>query len=578
MIVKRLKMEMIRFPKKIVALTLILAVLISYFDPIKRAIALSYGEGENSINLDIVNQLGFTINSVTVNGDDWESSQDEFHTTDEQYHIEISVSGNDVTGDTIPRIQYGGNWNDYMNLSTQHNGNTHIFVLDLNNTAHQGFLGLSIEEEDGYGVDEPHFDGHAYVVWSCGEGTCYHEFIDIPTFDDGRSTFYKYTDITADNNTSIHFDVDAQYKAWVLPDRFHYWTLIYKEQNHIEQINWANVDPEDIIAEFPPDMREWESAAIDAGMCVRPHEGDSGDLWSAFEWCVDDYYVQAGNLPFIRLQPVGEPQDNNAYVSYGDRNFKVVIYNDDFKGITMGDLEELSYYPEHFTNPFVRQDQFDISGTTKNRPAMLNSILLESTVIIRALQYNSFAISSIEALDVPAGAVSITKDSTGDFKLVFSSNFYDNVVFKVTDSKGEVSYLQVKRFTIDGWVANHGSSSTLMADFYFDREKYYSDFDLTAKVILNDGTIKNVILHAKNGIDDGLGNISDGYEVDEQSRGGKGLKKSTFKSELDGIEEKDIDKIYLNAEYKGSTETNYAGAYVGSGEGTLANLYKGEGE
>ena len=33
----------------------------------------------------------------------------------------------------------------------------------------------------------------------------------------------------------------------------------------------------------------------------------------------------------------------------------------------------------------------------------------------------------------------------GEWKLVFSSNFYDNVVFKFTDSDGEISYFQVKR-------------------------------------------------------------------------------------------------------------------------------------
>ena len=32
----------------------------------------------------------------------------------------------------------------------------------------------------------------------------------------------------------------------------------------------------------------------------------------------------------------------------------------------------------------------------------------------------------------------------------------------------------------------------------------------------------------------------------------------------------------MNAEYKGSTADTYAGAYVGSGQGTLANIYTGE--
>ncbi len=560
-----------KLSKRFIVLTMIFAMLISYFVPITRVFANS----------------DYTI-TFSVSGNHTMENENGHLKIDGQY-VELRDSNNDSIGTvscngnicTItvsdgPATKLNYNSANKFTLFMQGHEVDVNFAFSANeNIDVQDYVEHQEGNEPG---GEPRFDGHAYVLWSCGAGTCYHEFFDIPDFNNGESTFYKATDIKADNNNSIPFDVHAQYKAWVLPDRFNYWTLIYKEQNNIEEINWADVDPEDIIAEFPPNMGEWERAAIDAGQCIRPQEGAPGDLWNAFQWCVDDYYTQAGNLPFIRLQPVGEPEDNNAYVSYGDRNFKVVIYNDDFKGISMGDLSELSYYPEYYTNPFVRQDQFDISGTTKNRPTLLNSILLESTVIIRALNYNSFVISSIEALDVPEDAVTITKESNGDFKLVFSSNFYDNVVFKVTDTKSEVSYLQVKRFTIDGWVANNDEGSTLIADFYFDREKSYSDFDLTAKVILNDGSTKNVILTAKNGIDDGLGNITDGYEVDEQSSGGKGLKKSTFVSKLEGIQERDIDKIYLNAEYKGSTASNYAGAYVGSGEGTLANLYKEEGE
>ena len=568
---KKLKKEIKKISKKIIALTMIFAMLISYFVPITRVFANS----------------DYTI-TFSVSGNHTMENENGHLKIDGQY-VELrnsndesvgTVSCNDnictITVSDGPAAKLNFNSANKFTLFMQGHEVDMNFAFSANeNIAVQDYVEHQGGTESGF---EPHFDGHAYVLWSCGKGICYHEFFDIPDFNDGRSTFYKDTEITADNNNSIHFDVHAQYKAWVLPDRFNYWTLIYKEQNNIEEINWEDVDPESIIAEFPPNMDEWEKAAIDAGKCTKPQEGDPGDLWNAFQWCVDDYYVQAGNLPFIRLQPVGEPQDNNAYVSYGDRNFKVVIYNNDFKGITIGDLSELSYYPEYYTNPFIRQDQFDISGTTKTKPTLLNSILLESTVIIRALNYNSFVISSIEALDVPEGAVTISKENNGDFKLIFSSNFYDNVVFKLTDTKGGVSYLQVKRFTIDGWVANNDKGSTLIADFYFDREESYSDFDLTAKIILNDGSIKNVILTAKNGIDDGLGNITDGYEIDEQSIGGKGLKKSTFVSNLDGIQEKDIDKIYLNAEYKGSTASNYAGAYVGSGEGTLANLYKGDGE
>ena len=125
-----------------VEVVIVLAMFFSYIKPIAEVIALSYGEGENFIKLDIDNDLGFTIDSVTINGDQWTNTEDEFHTTDNQYHIEINVSGNDTTGEKIPRLGYGGNWNDYVTPSTHHNGNNHTFILDVNNANHEEFMGL----------------------------------------------------------------------------------------------------------------------------------------------------------------------------------------------------------------------------------------------------------------------------------------------------------------------------------------------------------------------------------------------------------------------------------------------------
>ena len=97
------------------------------------------------------------------------------------------------------------------------------------------------------------------------------------------------------------------------------------------------------------------------------------------------------------------------------------------------------------------------------------------------------------------------------------------------------------------------------------------------------GVFTSLLIGAlKGGASDLLGNITPGYEVDEEEGEygprGKGLKKSTFEYRLEDGEDREIKKVYLNAEYKGSTATNYAGAYVGSGEGILANIYHGEDE
>lgn len=574
-----------KITKKIFALVMILSIVLTHFLPIMNVSA----NDEYFIKMNIANELGFTIDSVTINGSNWASNEDEFHTNDDQYHIEIRISSNETTGDIVPKIQYGGNWNDYITPASFHENGKHTFILDINNGEHQTFLGLEILEQEEQNppqpdpgsqdpnpenpnpgenepVNEPHFDGKAYLLWSCSNGgICMYHFDNIPDYDDGNSTFYKASDII-DARTGEKFNIDAKYRGFSTDERFDAWVSAYKTYKNVSEINWADVDPKDMIGE-PVDMRQYEDKAIAAGTCTKDNTPQD-----VFQGCVDNYAASTGVwVSRAQLQPVGEPDANNAYVSYGDRNFKVVIYNDNYKGIAIGDLSELEYYPDYYTNPFIRRDQYDISGTSKDKPTGIDTILLEKVIRIKALNYNGFDIEKIEALDVPSDAVTITKVD-GEWRLEFSSNFYDMVVFKVTDTKGGESYIQIKRTTIDGWIKNEDNKPVINADFWFDKEKSYEDFVLTAKIYYKDGTTKKVTLSAVKSIDDGLGNIAKEFEVLD----GKGLKKSCFQYKLDDGEDKQIKTIYFNAEYKGSTTSNYAGAYVGSGEGVKANLYQEE--
>ena len=426
--------------------------------------------------------------------------------------------------------------------------------------------------------NNPNFDGKAYLIWSCGNGICYHHYTNIPNFDDGNSYFIKESTVTADNNPGQTFSINAKYKGWSTDAKFNNWVAAYKTYKNIDEnddIDWSTVKPEDMIGD-PIDVRQYEDQAIAAGTCTKNNTPQD-----VFEACVNNYAASQGVwVTRAQLQPLGEPDDNNAYVSYGDRNFKVVVYNDDYKGVTIGNLSDLNYYPAEWANAFLRQDQFDISATTKAKPTTINTVLLESTVNIKELNYNGFTISKIEALDVPSNAVSINKVN-GEWKLVFASNFYDNVTFKVTDSNGEVSYFNVKRYTVDAWINNVENAPHLYAELYFDRTKSYTDFELTAKIEYKDGTVENVPLTHYNKVDDGLGNISEVNEEDLENPtygpAGKGLKKSVFIYKLpNGKTDRDIKKAYVNVEYKGSTSTKYAGAFAGSGKGVLANIYHGE--
>ena len=572
-------------------------MLATYVLPFASVIALSYGEGTKFIKMDITNKLGFTINSAKVNSNVWNDNNDEFHTSDDKYHVEIIVSENETTGTKVPELRYGGNWNDLIISSVQKNENNYTFVLDINNNGENNFLGLEIvekqpEQQNPQNQQEPEnpgnmpapgendrFDGKAYVVWSCGTGICYHYFDNMPNFTDGNSTFYKDTEVTADNKAGVKFDINAKYKGWYLADKFEEWVELYEIVTG-KPVNWDTMDPELILGAPNQNIGKLEDEAIKAKACVKPVEDAPASEHDKFESCLHFYAAEHNHEIWThKLQPVGEPQYNNAYVSYGDRNFKAVIYNSNYKGVTMGSLDELHYYPSEWTNAFIKRDQFDISGTTKEKPTGIDTILLEKVVKIKEINVNDFTIKSIKALDVPEDAVSITKVD-GEWRLEFSSNFYDKVVFEVTDSKGGVSYFQVKRYTIDAWIPYIDGHPVLNADFYFDNKKSYKDFELTAIIEYKDGTEKNVKLEAAFGIDDGLGNITEAYEKDEEhpefGPGGKGLKKSSFQYKLEDGEDRLIKRIYLNAEYKGSTDSVYAGSFAGSGKGVLANLYEGD--
>lgn len=600
---KKVKKAFKKMPKKVVAFTMLAIMVFTSIASITKVLAAGEHTYTLTFTINANNQDEHTMNvengTLVIDGSyiSLKDGENNIGTAEcNQDNTECTIT---VTEGPAGNLNYNGT--DKFTLYMQGHPVSFDFSFENNET-----IAIQDYEEPGEpghgGENESHFDGRAYVLWSCGTGTCYHLFENIPPFDDGNSTFYEDAAVTADNDNSKHFDVHAEYKAWALPDRFVLWANAYTEQHNLnspEDIDWSQVDPEDIIAEYPPDMREWEAAAVSAYEndhnegCQRPGNNAGGDEWNAFEDCVDDYYIAAGHLPFIRLQPVGEPSANNAYVSYGDRNFKVVIYSSAYKGVTLGDLSDLNYYPAHWTNAFLRTDQYDISGTSPEHPAKLESILLDNVVHFRPIDLgdDTLEIANVEALDVPDDALTITHPE-GLWTITYASNFYDHVVFEVTDTSNQKYYIQVDRYTVDAYLnyvwddpQNENPEEqhpAITAEFYYDRNLNYDDFKLTAKIIYKDGTIENIDLEAIEFVDDGLGNITNAVQVDQEEQHydgfnnplptGKGLNKSVFRYDLQPGEERTIREAYVNVEKVGSTTNNYAGAYTGSGEGVKVKM------
>lgn len=575
---KKFKKVIKKLPKKAIAIVLVIAILLNYIGPLTKVFAdgtytytLTFTINSNAQNEHtmVVNNGHLVIDGQFVELRD-ENNQNQTVGTSSCVEEPTLTCTITVTDGPRAKLNYNGN-NAFTLFMQGHDVSLeHAFSADED---------ISVEDyvapnpNQGQGGGDEQGPVNAVVLWSCGNEICYHLEENIPNFNDGNSTFFKDTEIEADNKPGTTFDIDAEYKEWYLESDFEDWISDYEIATG-NPVNWSTLDPEIIMGEPNQNVGQYEEGAIASG-CQKPANDAHWSQWKIFENCVNHYAATQGQIWTRELQPVGEPTEKNAYVSYGDRNFKVVIYNSDYKGIsTTADFGGLNYYPASWADQFTRTDQYDVSETDEFHPTYLESILLEDTINIDVLPWNNYQVSTIEALDVPEDAVTITKENNRKFKIEFSSNFYDHVVFKITDTDNEESYVQIKRYTIDAWIRD---GNTLSADFYFDREKSYEEFEITAKIIYNDGTVENVKLEAVEGFRDELGNPVEGFEFKEYEAGGKGLKRSVFEHYIGEGADRNVKDVYLNAEYTGSNASTYAGAYAGSGEGTPANIYHPEG-
>ena len=138
-------------------------------------------------------------------------------------------------------------------------------------------------------------------------------------------------------------------------------------------------------------------------------------------------------------------------------------------------------------------------------------------------------------------------------------------------------YFRINRLTVDARLDHDSKGNYFVSTyFYYDNRTSYTDYKLTAKIVYKDGKSKIVTLENSKKIDDGLGNVTYAYEVDQEKikdgPKGKGLKVAAYAYSVDEAEAKIVSKIYINVEKVGSTKTTYAGAFAGSGRGMLINV------
>ena len=131
----------------------------------------------------------------------------------------------------------------------------------------------------------------------------------------------------------------------------------------------------------------------------------------------------------------------------------------------------------------------DISGTTRENPAEYNTFVLEPTIKFAMADNSNSPVTSLEALDVPSGAVTITGSGTTGYNIRFASHFFDNVVFRATSANGTY-YIKINRAALS-IKDNFGPETTnpqVIADLYYDESESYTDYDVYATIIGVDGT------------------------------------------------------------------------------------------
>lgn len=412
------------------------------------------------------------------------------------------------------------------------------------------------EEQGGFEPGAEHgenFDGKATLLWACSDGSlCYHSFDNLLT-ERAFETIYVNAKDVKDERTNEEFIINATSTGFVLQNDFEAFVNDYKRINQVDEVPWAQINADEVIRHI--DKGEIERDLIDKGICSSNVDEET------LHACVDSWVNENISLNFNVLNPLEAPKSENSYSHFGDRNFKITIYNDNYLGISLGNTEDLTYIPD-FWDIAQMPDSIDVSTSTIMDPKIMETILLEDTLRLTPKTFGETKITNIEVEGIREDAVSIVKDGN-DYVINFKSNFYDQVLLKITDSNNNTHYLKIVRIVnkiVDNFAPNNDKPA-LITTVYYDEGKTRDDFTVMATLVYSDGTNAMVNATALNEAFEHYGN-----PVTFDYNAGKHLKASQWKVDLD-MTNKEIVGVYFNIINNNEVESVYAGTYMGSGLG-----------
>ena len=364
------------------------------------------------------------------------------------------------------------------------------------------------------------FDGRAYFIWDCGGKVCYHLFDNLKSIGQGVN-YIKNTEITDQSGNGGTYTFKQEVADWALP-------IDFVDNNGKVLDKWTGKSVKEILAPV------WEGGAS------------------------------------IRAIAFGDGV--NSISTNEDQMFKVIIYRNSYKAVTIGDsADDYTYFPAEWdvtSNPeSTFNPEIDISGTTVDKPARVDTYLKEPLVKIKA-----DGIASIRPINVNSSALSYVQKDMNVFEIRFNSSYYDHVIFELTGTDGRTYYLMVARTAI-----------TVSNDFFPDQPHVFatqvmyptgsadgSTYSVVATVVGKDGTKKIHTLKAEDFIRR-YEDQNQGREVTENLGKsypcGKGLSCTQYSITVGNIRQ--IEGVYVNVIKNGASVNDvYPGTFSGSNHGT----------
>ncbi len=517
--------------KALLSIALVLVLAIGIIFPI----GLRQVRADNSVNVSFGNgkvQVNPGSQTVTYNVDETDVAITVTATIDVEKNKTASITinnGNELNGITV-----GDTFNpDTMEIKLSSEGGFNASLSWENNVlktqsegipTNEGTLSFTIDKKEGGGQGNHEYNPNGdtvYFVWLDGSNVYSHAINDVIGVDNRLN--YVPLSTVKDDVTGTAYDMsNGDYEFC--------WKAINNGANQTSLQDYMNSD------EFKnaSDKRE---ALKEAGFSINP--------------AINQY----------------DAKRNSTIVTNGDREFRVVIYNaDTFEGVQFSqNPDAYTYFPSFWDSTFYT-GMLDISGTTRENPAEYNTFVLEPTIKFAMADNSNSPITSLEALDVPSGAVTITGSGTTGYNIRFASHFFDNVVFRATSANGTY-YIKINRaaLSIKDDFGPETTNPQVIADLYYDESESYTDYDVYATIIGVDGTATLQKAEVIIGENEG-GDRATGYEA----AGGKGLKKASFAV---SASRDTVASVRFNVTKAGALNSGtYGGTYAGSNDGTEYNI------